>query len=194
MQDELQNNSIIARKDEIRKEIIGRLRGQDPAQREERSEIAQEKLLSSGEFKGAKTVLTYVSLPQEVSTEKIITEAMKQGKRVAVPYVEPDDLKIVAAEITTIDNLKKGPFGIRQPEKSSIRPIPLKEIDLVIVPGIAYDYENMRLGRGKGYYDSFLSQEGLSPSKKIGLAFKFQIVKALPKNSHDIPVDRVITD
>ena len=190
----MQNNSIIARKDEIRKEIIGRLRGQDPAQREERSEIAQEKLLSSGEFKGAKTVLTYVSLPQEVSTEKIITEAMKQGKRVAVPYVEPDDLKIVAAEITTIDNLKKGPFGIRQPEKSSIRPIPLKEIDLVIVPGIAYDYENMRLGRGKGYYDSFLSQEGLSPSKKIGLAFKFQIVKALPKNSHDIPVDRVITD
>ena len=190
----MQNNSISAKKEEIRKEIIRRLRGQDPALREERSDIVQEKLLSSGEFKGAKTVLTYVSLPEEVNTGKIITEAMKQGKRVAVPYVEPDDLRIIASEITTIDSLKKGPFGIKQPEEVHLRPIPLKEIDLVIVPAIAYDEENLRLGRGKGYYDSFLSREQMSPSKKIGLAFKFQIVKTLPKNSHDIPVDRVITD
>ena len=70
----------------------------------------------------------------------------------------------------------------------------MKEIDLIVVPAIAYDKANMRLGRGKGYYDNFLGAEELRSTPAIGLAFHFQVVDLLPSDSHDIPVSRVITD
>ena len=182
------------RKALIRKEIIRRLSDQDSEMREKRSRDIQEELLASEEYRNAETVMTYVSLPTEVSTEYFNEKAVEQGKRVLVPYFEPDDPTIRISEFTSSELLKEGPFGIRQPGRSSLRIIPLKEIDLVVVPAIAYDMNNMRLGRGKGCYDNFLSNEDLSNSKTIGLAFSFQIVDSLPTSVHDRPVHRVITD
>ena len=138
--------------------------------------------------------MTYVSLPTEVSTDHFIKEALKQGKRVAVPYIEPDKQTLRATELTSIEDLEEGPLGIRQPGGEDFRTVSLEEIDLVIVPAIAYDKNNMRLGRGKGFYDRFLAQEGLSSAKVIGLAFNFQVIDRLPSDPHDRPVSRVITD
>ncbi|MFC1549012.1 5-formyltetrahydrofolate cyclo-ligase [Candidatus Omnitrophota bacterium] len=190
----MNNSSIKKEKEEIRKEIIGRLRDQSPSLREERSMKIQEKLLESDEFRSSKTVMIYVSLPSEVNTDQLIKEALKQGKRVAAPYIEPDKETIAASALTAIEDLEEGPFGIYQPKEGCARTISLKEIDLVVVPAIAYDKKNMRLGRGKGFYDSFLASEDLCSSKTIGLAFHFQITDALPANDHDRAVDRVITD
>ena len=181
-------------KETIRKETIRRLRDQDPSLRDARSRKAQEKLLSCEEFRISKTVMTYVSLPAEVSTAYLNKEALKRGKRVAVPYIEPHGRTIIAAEITEIENLEKGPFGIYQPKDGPTRTIPLEEIELVVVPAIAYDKNNMRLGRGKGFYDRFLARDGLSSAKTIGLAFHFQVVDRISTDLHDRPVSRVITD
>jgi len=170
------------------------LRGLEPSIREERSRIIQQKLLSSEEFRASKTVMTYVSLPSEVDTVLLNTEALKRGKRVAVPYVDTDNQTIIAAELISMDRLARGPLGIYQPEDGLARAVALKEIDLVVVPAIAFDKKNMRLGRGKGYYDRFLSCSDLSSAKTIGLAFSTQIVDLLPSDPHDRPVTRVITD
>jgi 5-formyltetrahydrofolate cyclo-ligase len=110
------------------------------------------------------------------------------------PYIGPDSNIITAAELTSIDDVEEGPFGIKQPAKGLAKAIPLKEIDLIVVPALAYDKKNMRLGRGKGYYDNFLASEDLSSATAIGLAFRFQILNDLPAVSHDRPVTRVITE
>lgn len=183
----------IVKKREIRKEIIKRLADQDPALAKQRSKRIQEALLSSEEFQVARTVMTYVSLPTEVDTRYLNKEALKRGKRVAVPYIKGSQT-IIASELTALECLEKGPFGIYQPKEGLNKIVASEEIDLIIVPAIAYDKENMRLGRGKGYYDKFLAKGKLSLSKTIGLAFHFQIVDCLPVGPHDRPVYRVITD
>lgn len=182
------------RKGYFRKETIRRLRDQDPRQREERSLIIQQKLLSCEDFRTSRTIMTYVSLPTEVSTDMLNREAMRQGKRVVAPYMGPHSNIITASELTSIDDVEKGPFGIRQPKKGLAGAISLKEIDLIVVPAIAYDRKNMRLGRGKGCYDNFLASVDLSSTMTIGLAFRFQILNDLPVESHDRPVTRVITN
>ncbi len=182
------------KKEEVRKEIIRRLRDQDVSLRDQRSLKIQRELLASEEFRDSKTVMAYVSLPTEVGTFYFIKEALERGKRVAVPYVEPRNQTIIASELTAIDCLEKGPLGIYEPKDGLARTVPLKEIDLIVIPAIAYDRKNIRLGRGKGCYDRFLANDDLSSAKTIGLAFHFQVVGCLPSNHHDMPVSRVITD
>ncbi|HNX91192.1 MAG TPA: 5-formyltetrahydrofolate cyclo-ligase [Candidatus Omnitrophota bacterium] len=181
-------------KDAVRKEILKRLREQDLSSRNERSRIIQEKLLSSPVFVSSNTIMTYVSLPQEVDTCGINRAALEAGKRVVVPYIDEKNEVIIASEIKSMDELVKGPYGIYVPKDGLKKKIPLKEIDLIVVPGIAYDRSNGRLGRGKGYYDKFLSNMELSSARTIGLAFSFQLVDNLPVDQNDRPVSLVITD
>ena len=114
------------------------------------------------------------------------------GKRVELPRCTSQK-GIVPKEIrNTHTDLEKGIYAIRQPRRSK-RNLEPRKLNLVVVPGVAFDEKNRRLGRGKGYYDRFLKK---LPRDKIsvGLAFDFQIVKDLPEDSHDIPVSKVITD
>ncbi|MBD3379040.1 MAG: 5-formyltetrahydrofolate cyclo-ligase [Candidatus Omnitrophica bacterium] len=184
---------IKLKKKEIREKIIRRLREQEPSLRKEKSRTIQEKLLSSEEFRLAQTVMTYVAMPAEVDTLYFIEEALRLGKKLVAPYVISDTGDMIASELTTIDDLKEGPFGILEPENGPERKISLKEIDLIVVPGVAFDKKNMRLGRGKGYYDRFLSCSQLASVPAVGLAFDFQMVDSLPAGPHDRPVSRVIT-
>jgi 5-formyltetrahydrofolate cyclo-ligase len=89
-------------------------------------------------------------------------------------------------------NLTIGPYDIRQPKEEFSHPISLADIDLVIVPGVAFDSKCNRLGRGKGYYDRFLKTLP-KDTPSIGLAFDFQIVENLPHSSLDLPVKKIIT-
>ena len=83
-------------------------------------------------------------------------------------------------------------FGIYQPRKGHVKEVPLQDIDLIVVPGIAVDKNNVRLGRGHGYYDRFLCAVP-NHTRTIGLAFDFQVVEYLPQDSHDVPVWKTIT-
>jgi 5-formyltetrahydrofolate cyclo-ligase len=190
----IREEEIKTQKASLRKKMLGLLRGQEPSLRTKNSLVIRDKVLSSREFRQARTVMTYVSLATEVDTFSLNKEALEKGKRVVVPFIDMARESIIAAELTSMDSLVEGPFGIFEPKDGSGKTVLLKEIDLVVVPAIAYDRSNMRLGRGKGYYDRFLSGDGLSSAKTIGIAFGFQIVDFIPSDPHDRPVQRVVTE
>ena len=178
-------------KRDIRKETLQQLTNQAPEELLKKSKIIEKKLLSTPEFKKAEFVMLYASKKEEVATKKIINEALRAGKRVALPRCTSQN-RIVPKEIKDDSCLEKGIYGIYEPKKRE-RTVQPEKIDLFIVPGVAFDKKNNRLGRGKGYYDKFL--KNLPPGKcSVGLAFDFQIVDNLPCDSHDIPVSKVITN
>lgn len=184
--------SLRSRKESIRKRILAKLKCLKSSERRTKSLRIKEKLFRSSEFKNAKTIMFFVSRKDEVDTFIMIRQAVKMGKRVAVPSIQKNSKKLLVSLIRDIDNeLVKGPFSIYQPSKEHLKPIKPDKLDLIITPGIAFTREGLRLGRGKGYFDRFLKTvpKGV---KKIGISFGFQILKKLPISFHDVPVDRVI--
>ncbi|MFA6141947.1 MAG: 5-formyltetrahydrofolate cyclo-ligase [Candidatus Omnitrophota bacterium] len=180
-------------KHKIRHHIRQKIKDRSDLEKSRKSDIIKGKLFNEEEFKKASVVMFYVSLKDEVSTLSMIDEAVKAGKRVCVPVILKEEKRLVAGEIRNrSEDLERQHFGIYQPKEGHVKEVPLENIDLVIVPGVAFDKSNMRLGRGHGYYDRFLS--GIpNGTRTIGLAFDFQVVEDLPKDSHDIPVWKTIT-
>jgi len=177
----------------LRKEILKRLDQLSGEERRTRSARITEKVIASAEFKAAKTCLFFVSKSYEVDTSELIKETIRQDKRAAVPAFDKAKPELVASEIVDLEcDLEKGSFGILVPRSECIRQVKEEEIDLVFVPGLAFDESNHRLGHGGGYYDRFLSKN--THFKTIGLAFNFQILPKLPVSPHDVPVNKVITD
>jgi 5-formyltetrahydrofolate cyclo-ligase len=180
-------------KHKIRKHIKGLLDSHSELEKARKSAIIGQKLFNEEVFKKAGVVMFYVSLKEEVDTIPMIDEALKTGKRVCVPVILKEEKKLIAGEIKDrLTDLVKQHFGIYQPHEDRVKEVPLEDIDLVVVPGIAFDKYNMRLGRGHGYYDRFLCCLP-ERSKTVGLAFDFQLVEHLPHQPHDIPVWKTIT-
>lgn len=180
-------------KHKIRRHIREKINSYSELEKSKKSAIIESRLFNEEEFKKAKFVMFYVSLKDEVNTLSMIDEAISAGKRVCVPVILKEDKRLIAGEIKDRRNdLERQHFGIYQPKSGHVREVPLQNIDLVIVPGVAFDKNNVRLGRGHGYYDRFLS--GIpNRTKTIGLAFDFQVVENLPRDSHDVPVWKTIT-
>lgn len=152
-----------------------------------RSGIIQDRLFSSSEYKKAKTIMFYVSFGSEVDTSGMIKESLKD-KTVCVPVVKGN--KIIPSVIKSINELdKKNKYGI--PEPSEIKEIDKNKIDIAIIPGVAFDKANSRIGYGKGYYDGFL--KGFK-GKTVGLAFKLQVLEIIPKDEWDVKLDKVICE
>jgi 5-formyltetrahydrofolate cyclo-ligase len=142
----------------------------------------------------AGTIMSYVSFGSEVATPPLITAALAAGKRVAVPFCVREGRRLIASEVLAFpDDLQPGTLGILEPRPESLRPLAPELIDLVIVPGVAFDRAGNRLGYGAGYYDRFLAT--LKPGAvTAGLAFAKQIVASVYPEAHDRPVDMVITE
>jgi len=138
-------------------------------------------------------VLFYLSFDGEVDTAGMIIESLKQGKRVAVPVLQTDRRALFPSLLKDIETeTARGPHGTRHPKDAYIRPIEPRELDLVVVPGLAFDEAGNRLGRGMGYYDRFLSRLP-EHVPTIGLAFAFQIVEPFPPlEPHDLSVTKVL--
>lgn len=179
-------------KSDLRKKILNRLKNQKEDERHRRSLVIRRKLLALPEFRRARVLMFYVSKDGEVETRPMIEAALLRGKVVLVPVINVRKSQMVVSEITdTNKDLVEGPYGIYQP-KAHLKVYHPRTIDLAVVPGIAFDRKRNRLGRGKGYYDRFLA--GLRKDvPRIGLAFKFQVVKRLPTLSHDQPVTKLLT-
>lgn len=184
---------IQEKKKKLRKEILKKLREHKEEERLKESSKIARKLFLLKEFLKAKTVLFYLSIDGEVDTVRMIKETIKQGKRVAVPVIQKETRDMVPSLIKDLDSeLKIGPYGTRHPKEEYIRPIPLESIDLVVVPGLAFDEAGNRLGRGMGFYDKFLSRLP-KDVPTIGLAFHFQVVKDFPPlEPHDLSVSTVL--
>lgn len=137
--------------------------------------------------------MSYVSIGNEVSTMEIIEELIKKSKKVSVPVCISDTSQLIASHILDLGELIPSQFGLLEPRKDLIRPVDPKELDIVVVPGLAFDRNLNRLGYGKGYYDRFLPNLS-SKSLKIGLAYSFQIIEKVPVDDYDIRLDLIITE
>ena len=182
-------------KKELRQRILGRLRRQPEEKRQAKSVVIGRRLRRLPLYRKAGVILCYVAIDGEVETRPILAQAHADGKRVAVPVTLSKPKRLIAAEIQDpeTDLRHRGPFGIPQPPRPGRRRVPIKKLDLVLVPGVAFDRRGRRLGRGGGYFDRFLSE--IPPEiPSVGLAFRFQLVKNIPWESHDRPVSRVITE
>lgn len=155
----------------------------------EKSAAVQKKLFSLPEFANAKTVMTYISAFREVSTDGIINRLFECKKRVAVPVSNTDSITLTPSYISGTAELVRGAYGIKEP--SVIRECTVSDIDIIIVPGIAFDVRKNRMGFGKGYYDRLLYG---SDAIKIGLCYDFQLLDIIPSDKHDIPMDIIITE
>jgi len=181
-------------KQQLRAKMKEKLVSQSREDRETASEVIAEKLFDLAEFKQASIIMFYMSTGSEVSTEGMIKQAISAGKIVAIPVSKVEERKLVASQLIAFNNeLQLGPYGILQPKEEYVREIDPEKIELVIVPGLAFDRTGRRLGRGKGYYDRFLSSLP-ETTPKVGLAFHFQIIDEVPCCSHDFPLTMVISD
>lgn len=171
-----------------RSKIISRLKTQKERERKRKSSLIKRKLFKTLIFRKAKIVMFYIASKGEVETKEMIKEAQKLGKIIVVP-VSRKNRVIEPHFLGDQTELIRGPYGISEPAvKESID---LKHLDLVIVPGVAFDRQGNRLGRGKGYYDRFLKKLRRKTTS-IGLAFDFQILPSVPATMQDVAVDRVI--
>ncbi|MDD5527015.1 MAG: 5-formyltetrahydrofolate cyclo-ligase [Candidatus Omnitrophota bacterium] len=185
---ESRKDNIESLKSKLRRRILSLLKAQREEIRCRKSQQIKEELFRSLLFRRARTVMCYVSFGGEVRTQELIKEARQLGKIVAVPVcgcnrrmkpcVFPEDGK-----------LKKGLYGIGEPVNRKF--IGCDDIDLIIVPGVAFDKAGNRLGRGKGYYDNFLKRLP-STVPSVGLAYDFQVVPRIPSAEHDTALTKVI--
>lgn len=171
------------------RDVLSRL---TPDQIHDRSITACGLITASPEFAAARCVMLYLSMPQEVDTAPLALRAWQQGKSVCVPKVSWEGKRMWPVEITSLQTglTMTGP-GVREPIAG--KPVPVGEIDLVIVPGLGFTAAGYRIGRGMGFYDRFLAQ-GDFIGVSCGLAFDEQIVPELPILDHDIPLSMLATD
>lgn len=176
-------------KKDIRSKMLKRLKTQKEADRDRKSRIIKHRLFSTSVFKKAKVVMFYISFDGEVNTRGMIEAAQRLGKIIAVPVCRGHRMTIRPCVLQDKAALGKGPLGVCEPVVK--KSISIRKLDLVIVPGVAFDRTGRRLGRGRGCYDHFLSRLP-TPKSSIGLAFDFQILPDLPATETDVSVHKVI--
>lgn len=155
--------------------------------KEEQNDIIFNKVINLEEYKQSELVLTYVTLKDEVDTIKLIEYSLKNGKKVAVPKCEGND--IVFYYISSLEDLENGKFGILEPKTNKA----VKNLNnsICIIPGLAFDKQNNRIGYGRGFYDRFLENyNGI----KIGLTYKECVCDKIDAEINDIKMDRIITN
>lgn len=177
-------------KAEIRKRILESMSLIRGSEREKRNEDFLVRLKNDQDVQNAQNIFCFVSFRDEIDTREFIKYLLKNKKRVFVPLIR--DGKMLISEIRSFDELKEGFYGIPEPAYDSERIREADALDLVISPGVAFDREGYRIGYGGGYYDRLFADEKLS-AEKIGVLFREQLIESVPKNEHDLPVDRIIT-
>lgn len=173
-------------KQELRKSIRTRKRAMTEEEIVEKSKLLAEKFLSSTAYQNAKTIYGYLPYNQEVRTVPMLEQALRDGKKVAVPKCYGDEMKFLYLDDLTL--VEKGYAGI--PEPIADEPVADDETALVLMPGLAFDPQGHRIGYGGGFYDKFLSREPNHPT--LALCYDFQMLPKLETEEHDIPVDYVI--
>ncbi|MBI3601789.1 MAG: 5-formyltetrahydrofolate cyclo-ligase [Candidatus Omnitrophica bacterium] len=180
-------------KSSLRKYYLELLKKQASKDRRNKSRLIEAKLFELDAVQRAKTILFYASLPGEVDTFAMIVKAIQLKKRICLPMVVRHQRKMIPTLTKKVTDLENGVYGIAQPRYDASKAVALEDIDAVIVPGLAFDRSNNRLGRGAGYYDRFL--KNLPPDiPTIGLAFDFQLTDRLPVQQHDVAVSVVVAN
>lgn len=172
-------------KHEVRSKIKALRVMLDEAERLAAADSVFERLEHSAAFQLAEKILMYHSLPDELDTRRFISK-WKERKQFFLPRVNGVNLEILPYDES---RLEIGSFHIEEPSGTDVHPV--EEIEIIVVPGVAFDRQGRRLGRGKGFYDRLLAT---SKATKIGVGYDFQLVDEIPAEEHDIPMNMVITE
>lgn len=180
-------------KGNLRAEVTARLAQMSDDERHQLSIQACQRLTATDAFGHASTVMMYMPLASETDVTPVSLRCFQLQKTVCVPRVDWKRKDMVAVEVTSFDDdvMDVDEHGIRTPRDG--RPVPPSMIDLIIVPGIAFDHAGRRLGRGGGFFDRFLPRLPRT-TVTVGIAFEQQIVDEVPINDADVPVDLVVTN
>ena len=163
-----------------------------PEEIRDRSARAGHLLTQQPEYRKAEIVMVFLSLPREIDTAPVVLQAWHDRKRVLAPKISWEQRRMLPTEISSLTTgVRESSLGIREPVEGI--PIPVGLIDLVIVPGLGFDELGNRLGRGRGFYDRFLSHPDFRGTA-CGLAFEEQLVHSVPSAAHDVQVDMLVTD
>jgi 5-formyltetrahydrofolate cyclo-ligase len=179
-------------KRELRERIRRVLAEIDPVTLAAKSARATELLVGTSEFRRAEVVMVFLSLHHEIDTTAVVLRSWQDHKRVVAPRVSWEQRRMMPTEIRSLtSDLVETAMGLREP--ISGEPIPIAIIDLVIVPGLAFDNDGNRLGRGRGFYDRFLAHPEFH-GVTCGMAFEEQYLDEVPVDSLDRPVTMLVTD
>ena len=174
----------------LRLTITRRLRELSPERKAADSSAARALLQKQVVWRRARSVLFFASLAEELDVWPLLAEALAEGKRVALPCFTPDTNEYTACEIKRLEeDIRIGQFGIREPQPWCV-PLKSIELDLVLVPGLAFDLQGRRLGRGKGYFDRLLTAVR---GAMCGVAFEEQIEREVPTEPHDVLLNCILT-
>lgn len=161
-----------------------------PAVREAASARIADHVLAMAEFAGAARVAAYVALPDEVSLGRVIAAVLASGRPLLLPRV--DERRLVFSPVADLAALRLGSYGVREPLRGAAETT-WDARDLVLVPGVAFDRDGGRLGRGAGFYDRSLPSGSAAP-RIVGVCFDRQVIEAVPVEPHDRRVDAVVTE
>ncbi len=163
--------------------------------RDRKSRRILDRVMALPDFGRAGTVATYVGVKSEVTTANLLRAAMSVGTRTAVPCREGDELALYAIEM--LGELEEASFGLREPaarvRADPDRRVAPETVDLLVVPGVAFDRRGGRIGYGRGYYDRLLAR-CRPDAPRVGLAFECQLVEAIPMGPADQPMDLVVPE
>jgi 5-formyltetrahydrofolate cyclo-ligase len=166
---------------------------------ENKDELSREivrRFMELPEYRAAKTVLFYLDVRSEVRTRHSLADALAGGKKIVVPYCVAGEI-LELFHLESMDELSVGMYRILEPKAElrnlSAKQVPVEEIDLIMVPGVAFDRRGGRTGHGKGYYDKLL-EHARPETPLVALAFECQMFPEIPMQSHDVFMDAVITE
>jgi 5-formyltetrahydrofolate cyclo-ligase len=182
-----------SRKAEIRSQAHANRNAQE--NKDDLSRAICAKFMALSEYAAATTVMFYVDVRSEVRTRHSLPDALKSGKRIVIPYCVEGLLELFLLE--DMQELEIGMYKILEP-RAELRSLPAKrvspdEIDLVMVPGVAFDRTGGRMGHGFGYYDKLL-EHARADAPLVALAFECQLFPEIPTQAHDIFMDKLITE
>jgi 5-formyltetrahydrofolate cyclo-ligase len=179
-------------KKEIRSTILKKRNSMLFSEVLEKSKRIKEQVFHMGEFKDAKAILFYVSYDNEVYTHEMIKKCLEIKKQVVVPKIDMNNRTMLCSSLIRWDDLVTGAYNILEPRQECLKEVFLESIDLIVIPGIAFDCQGNRIGHGMGYYDRLLKKK--ITAHRLGLAFEFQIADIIPSEKHDVKVNKIVTE
>lgn len=181
---------------QLREVARARLRAQPASKRTLASGVACERLMDTALFRGARSVMLYMPMREELDVSPVMNAAFNTGKRVCLPRMDWPAREMMPVLVPTRSFVREiRRHGIAEPgEEHAV--LPISELDLVLVPGLAFDAAGHRLGRGAGFYDRFLERfrAETTGGVALGVGFDFQVFTSVPTEAHDHPLDGVVTD
>jgi len=182
------------KKREVLHEIIEKIENFSDEERQKKQDAVEERLFDFANFIESKVALLYLRRRSEVDTISIIKRSMDKGKKIVLPLVDREKSKTTLYKIENLkDDLRMGPNDYLEPDPDRCKPVPPDQIDIAVVPGLAFDEKGGRIGILDNFYDRFIARLPMT-TRKVAIAFEEQVISQVPADSRNKFIDIIITD